>query len=127
MNKVTKLGVSALCGSLAAMSSASAGELGVDHAVSLGKLHGNPVTVIADPAGSNCDDLALLGLFLGRIRQVDPPLGRLFLLDWLNYYSLAEWHKVCHVFLLSWFCIIGIYLTRRQIFASYHMELLEPN
>ena len=35
MNKMTKLGVSALCGSLAAMSSASAGELGVTGTVDM--------------------------------------------------------------------------------------------
>ena len=49
MNKITKLGVSALCGSLAAMSSASAGELGVTGAVDMSWISlddentGNPI------------------------------------------------------------------------------------
>ena len=49
MNKITKLGVSALCGSLAAMSSASAGELGVTGTVDLSWISlddentGNPI------------------------------------------------------------------------------------
>ena len=49
MNKITKLGVSALCGSLAAMSSASAGELGVTGGVDLSwismddEVTGNPI------------------------------------------------------------------------------------
>jgi hypothetical protein len=49
MNKITKLGVSALCGSLAAMSSASAGELGVTGTVDMSWMNlddehtGNPI------------------------------------------------------------------------------------
>jgi len=49
MNKITKIGVSALCGSLAAMSSANAGELGVTGTVDLSwislddEITGNPI------------------------------------------------------------------------------------
>ena len=49
MNKVTKLGVSALCGSLAAISSANAGELTVTGGVDMswinyeGTVTGNPI------------------------------------------------------------------------------------
>jgi outer membrane protein OmpU len=49
MNKITKLGVSALCGSLAAMSSANAGDLGVTGTVDLSwismddEVTGNPI------------------------------------------------------------------------------------
>ena len=51
MNKTTKLGVSALCGSLAAMSSASAGELGVTGGVDMSWISldydttGNPIGI----------------------------------------------------------------------------------
>ena len=63
MNKITKLGVSALCGSLAAMSSASAGELGVTGAVDMSWISlddentGNPIGLSSNYSFSGSGEL----------------------------------------------------------------------
>ena len=63
MNKITKLGVSALCGSLAAMSSASAGELGVTGAVDMSWISldddttGNPIGLSSNYTFSGSGEL----------------------------------------------------------------------
>ena len=51
MNKVTKLGVSALCGSLAAVSAANAGDLSVTGGVDMSWISLTMITTTGNPIG----------------------------------------------------------------------------
>ena len=43
--------------------------LGVEHLVADGDVEGNAVALVVDTAGADCDNFALLGLFLGGVRN----------------------------------------------------------
>src|SRR4051794_11969547 len=58
--------------------------LGVDHLVADGDVERDPVAVVVDTAGSDRQDLALLGLLLGTVRDDETGSGRRLCLERLD-------------------------------------------
>src|SRR5437762_1523034 len=67
-----------------------AGVLREQHAVSRLDVQGADLAVLEDLAVADCDDLALDGLFLGRIGNDDPALRLLFLLHALDDHAILQ-------------------------------------
>ena len=77
----------------------SSGVLAEDDTLADLDLKGKLLAVIKDTSGPDCNDLALLGLFLSSVGKLKTALGSLFALNDLDDDTICKWLQLHCIFL----------------------------